>query len=115
MLQFAARRRIGRGKAPERFGNLGGCPLGQFAMRGPAVGAEARLVLAELEQGSVRSGLDVGIPDDPDDLAETIARAGAWEPLNADLDADDLAGAVRGRGDDLAADDFDLDLDGASR
>jgi hypothetical protein len=42
--QFAARGRIGSGEAPERLGNLGGCPLQQFTVRGLAIGADAGLV-----------------------------------------------------------------------
>lgn len=79
------------------------------------VGAEARLVLAELDQGVQRSGLDVGIPDDIDGLTATIARAGVALP-NADLTEADLTPAVRqGDDDDLLA-GFDIDADlGATR
>lgn len=76
------------------------------------VGAEARLALAELDQGAERSGLDVGIPDDVSELGDTIARAGAWTP--DDLTEADLVPAAR-QGVDDGLEDFDLDLDGDVR
>lgn len=70
------------------------------------VGAEARLVLLELDQDVAgRSGRDVGIPDDFDGLTATIARAGAKLP---ELDFEPEApGAVRVGG--AAVPDFEGD------